>query len=96
MEILDEAVCHNPEAIKAAVMDKAYMVQLVQVQQRRGAQGGQTFSSVLTLNEESIMMDVEETPQSFDQMKLPIKSTNPILIYNLVFNLFFKWLIILL
>lgn len=82
MEILDEAVCHNPEAIKAAVMDKAYMVQLVQVQQRRGAQGGQTFSSVLTLNEESIMMDVEETPQSFDQMKLPIKSTNPILIYS--------------
>lgn len=81
MEILDEAVCHNPEAIKAAVMDKAYMVQLVQVQQRRGAQGGQKFSSVLTLNEESMMMDVEETPQLFDQMKLPIKSTNQILIY---------------
>lgn len=94
MEILDEAVCHNPEAIKAAVMDKAYMVQLVQVQQRRGAQGGQTFSSVLTLNEESMMIDVEETPQLFNKIKLPIKGTNPfliiLLIYNLEFNIFFK------
>lgn len=54
-------MCHNPEAIKAAVMDKAYMVQLVQVQQRRGAQGGQIFSSVLTLNDESITMNVDDT-----------------------------------
>lgn len=64
MEILDKAVCHNPEAIKAAVMDKAYMVQLVQVQQRRGAQGGQIFSSVLTLNEESVTINVDDDTKS--------------------------------
>lgn len=66
MEILDKAVCVDPEAIKAAVMDKAYMVQLVQVQQRRGALGGQIFSSVLTLNEGSMAMEVEDgTPVSY-------------------------------
>jgi len=70
---LDNAVCHDQEAIKAAVMDKAYMVQLVQVQQRRGAQGGQIFSSVLTLNEESTMMEVEEKVQLSDRINLSIK-----------------------
>jgi len=73
LEILDKAVCHDPEAIKAAVMDKAYMVQLVQVQQRRGAQGGQIFSSVLTLNEDSTMMDVEEKVHLSNKIKLSIK-----------------------
>lgn len=70
LEILDKAVCHDSEAIKAAVMDKAYMVQLVQVQQRRGAQGGQIFSSVLTLNEEPLMMYEEDSTQSSD-IQLP-------------------------
>jgi len=73
LEILDNAVCHDPEAIKAAVMDKAYMVQLVQVQQRRGAQGGQTFSSVLTSNEESMMIDIDDKSQLINKLKLPIK-----------------------
>lgn len=70
---MDNAVRHDPDAIKAAVMDKAYMVQLVEVQQRRGAQGGQTFSSVLALNEESVMMDTNDKSQSIDISKLPIK-----------------------
>lgn len=65
-------MCHDQEAIKAAVMDKAYMVQLVQVQQRRGAQGGQVFSSVLTLNEES-MTEVEEKVGLSDRINLLIK-----------------------
>jgi len=73
---LDKAVCLDQEAIKAAVMDKAYMVQLVQVQQRRGAQGGQIFSSVLTVNEELTMMDVEEKVQLSDRLNLSIKSTS--------------------
>lgn len=54
-------------------MDKAYMVQLVQVQQRRGAQGGQTFSSVLTSNEESMMIDIDDKSQLINILKLPIK-----------------------
>jgi len=72
---LDKAVCLDQEAIKVAVMDKAYMVQLVQVQQRRGAQGGQIFSSVLTVNEELTMMEVEEKVKLSDRLNLPIKGT---------------------
>lgn len=70
-------MCHDPEAIKAAVMDKAYMVQLVQVQQRRGALGGQIFSSVLTLNEESLTMHVQDDKsQLSNNTKLSIKKGN--------------------
>lgn len=68
-------MCLDQEAIKAAVMDKAYMVQLVEVQQRRGAQGGQIFSSVLTVNEELTMMEVEEKVKLSDRLNLPIKGT---------------------
>lgn len=82
MEILDRAVCHDAEAIKAAVMDKAYMVQLVQVQQRRGAEGGQIFSSVLTLNEDSMIINIED--DSPKKIKLSTKGIlcNVNLIYN--------------
>lgn len=93
LEILDKAVCHDPEAIKAAVMDKAYMVQLVQVQKRRGAQGGQMFSSVLTSNEESVLEDtVEDYSQSPKKIKLSLKgiiiikckhNRNNIIIFNI-------------
>lgn len=76
LEILDKAVCHDSEAIKAAVMDKAYMVQLVQVQQRRGAQGGQTFSSVLTLNEDPMSMDLEVSTKLTNKMKPSLKGSN--------------------
>ncbi|XP_050534872.1 integrator complex subunit 1-like isoform X2 [Daktulosphaira vitifoliae] len=73
LEILDKAVCHDAEAIKAAVMDKAYMVQLVQVQQRRGALGGQVFSSILTLNDEPMAVDIIEKTQSTKELKLNFK-----------------------
>lgn len=84
LEILDRAVCHDAQAIKAAVMDKAYMVQLVQVQQRRGAEGGQIFSSVLTLNEDSMVINLEDNSQLSNQIKLPTKgiSCSVLLIYN--------------
>lgn len=66
-------MCHDSEAIKAAVMDKEYMVQLVQVQQRRGALGGQIFSSILTLNEESTTMDVETSAKLTNKIKPSLK-----------------------
>lgn len=75
MEILDKAVCHDLEAIKSAVMDKAYMVQLVQVQQRRGAQGGKIFSSVLTSNEESMTMVIDIKPELSNKIKSSIKGS---------------------
>ncbi|XP_050427828.1 integrator complex subunit 1 isoform X2 [Adelges cooleyi] len=79
LEILDQAVCHDAEAIKAAVMDKAYMVQLVQVQQRRGAQGGQVFASVLTSNEEPMVLDVAYKTNTSNNLKIQKK---PIVVEN--------------
>lgn len=49
------------------------MVQLVQVQQRRGAQGGQIFSSVLTSNEELMTMDIDIKPELSNKFKSSIK-----------------------
>jgi hypothetical protein len=46
---LDDAVIADREGVGEAVMDKTYMVQLVEVQHRRGAVGGETFTRVLDL-----------------------------------------------
>ncbi|XP_072168172.1 integrator complex subunit 1-like [Diadema setosum] len=44
---LDAAVVQLPGAMDQAVVDKAYMAQLVEVQQMRGAQGGNQFLALL-------------------------------------------------
>ncbi|XP_030834653.1 integrator complex subunit 1-like [Strongylocentrotus purpuratus] len=44
---LDAAVVQMPQAMDAAVVDKSYMAQLVEVQQMRGAQGGYQFLGLL-------------------------------------------------
>ena len=45
---LDTAVKQEPQALEHAVVDKAYMAQLVEVQQMRGASGGVEFHKLLT------------------------------------------------
>lgn len=45
---LDAGAQVDPEALKQAVVDKSYMCQLVDVQQQRGAVGGNTFVEILT------------------------------------------------
>ncbi|XP_066292608.1 integrator complex subunit 1-like [Branchiostoma lanceolatum] len=47
---LDEAVTHNPLAMQQAVVDKAYMSQLVEVQHMRGVVGGEKFKAFLNDN----------------------------------------------
>lgn len=49
--MLDRAVTLNENAVSEAVLDKSYMAQLVEVQHRRGASGGNTFVQVLQLQE---------------------------------------------
>lgn len=44
---LDRAVEYDEEAVAQAVVDKAYMSQLVQVQHQRGAVGGESFYRLL-------------------------------------------------
>lgn len=59
LETLDRAVIEDKDAVGDAVMDKAYMVQLVDVQHRRGATGGKTFARVLGLQEPPRPPDIQ-------------------------------------
>lgn len=45
---MDLAAKEDALSVNEAVLDKGYMLQLVEVQQHRGAQGGNTFCSLLT------------------------------------------------
>ncbi|XP_026678814.1 integrator complex subunit 1 [Diaphorina citri] len=47
LETLDQAVSEDPATVESAVMDKSYMVQLVEVQHQRGATGGTLFASII-------------------------------------------------
>ena len=49
---LDAAVTADPAAVAGAVMNKEYMVQLVEVQHQRGAQGGHQFAAILDTDTE--------------------------------------------
>lgn len=59
LETLDRAVLTDEISVGDAVLDKAYMVQLVEVQHKRGAKGGETFARVLGLQENIRAPDVE-------------------------------------
>ena len=48
---LDQAVTADPLSVGEAVLDKSYMAQLVEVQHRRGATGGQMFVQVVQLEQ---------------------------------------------
>uniref|UniRef100_A0A023EZS6 Uncharacterized protein n=1 Tax=Triatoma infestans TaxID=30076 RepID=A0A023EZS6_TRIIF len=54
LSTLDCEVMNDEQAVREAVIDKVYMVQLVEVQHKRGAVGGETFTRVLEVrsNEE--------------------------------------------
>ncbi|KAL1458544.1 hypothetical protein WDU94_008682 [Cyamophila willieti] len=47
LETLDQSVSEDKSTVENAVMDKAYMVQLVEVQHQRGATGGKVFASII-------------------------------------------------
>lgn len=51
LETLDRAVLTDEVSVGEAVQDKGYMIQLVEVQHRRGAVGGETFAHVLGMQD---------------------------------------------
>lgn len=59
LSTLDTAVISDRLAVGEAVIDKHYMMQLVEVQHKRGAIGGETFIRVLDLQERSVPMEIE-------------------------------------
>ncbi|XP_064459431.1 integrator complex subunit 1-like [Ornithodoros turicata] len=72
---LDEAVEYDEEAVVQAVVDKAYMSQLVEVQHQRGAVGGERFYRLLGESEYGDAMadedDIEPVPTSVIQHAPP-------------------------
>lgn len=72
---LDEAVEYDEEAVVQAVVDKAYMSQLVEVQHQRGAVGGERFYRLLGESEYGDPLmdtdDVEPVPTSVIQHAPP-------------------------
>ncbi|GLV44448.1 Integrator 1 [Carabus blaptoides fortunei] len=88
--MLDSAVTVDQTSVGEAVLDKCYMAQLVEVQHRRGATGGNTFVQVLQLQEpklpDDIIIDTGLTRQPFPE-KLLITAKPPITDTNSVVSL---------
>lgn len=49
LQTLDKATVGDPKLVVDSVLDKSYMIQLVEVQNRRGAIGGETFVRALEM-----------------------------------------------
>lgn len=49
---LDQATANDPAVMAQAVVDSAYMANLVEIQHERGAAGGQVFYKMLTQGKE--------------------------------------------
>lgn len=68
---LDAAVTVNQNSVDEAVLDKCYMAQLVEVQHRRGATGGNVFVQVLQLLEPKLPdeqeIEIENSKTVFPQ-----------------------------
>ncbi|KAL3877747.1 hypothetical protein ACJMK2_035409 [Sinanodonta woodiana] len=60
LQCLDNAVTLDPATLEEAVVDKAYMAQLIEVQHRRGAQGGTKFYQLLSDSPSSQDVTIEE------------------------------------
>ncbi|XP_037090783.1 integrator complex subunit 1-like, partial [Pollicipes pollicipes] len=64
---LDAAVSTDPVAVAAAVMNKEYMAQLVEVQHQRGAQGGHQFAAILDTDAE------KKSPEPVLELPSPVR-----------------------
>ncbi|XP_071797108.1 integrator complex subunit 1-like isoform X1 [Asterias amurensis] len=69
---LDSAVKQEPQAMEHAVVDKAYMAQLVEVQQMRGATGGVEFHKLLTKDLET---PPEKEKEKVDRIKVEVEDS---------------------
>ena len=74
LSALDQAVVSDLNGVSDAVMDKSYMGQLVAVQHRRGATGGQTFADQLQLDLDA---HARHPPGQADDSTLQIGRTQP-------------------
>lgn len=58
LHTLDKATILDPKLVVDSVLDKTYMIQLVEVQNKRGASGGETFVKAIEM-QMPVVLDVE-------------------------------------
>lgn len=89
LKTLDLAVDYDKYSVEQAVLDKSYMSQLVEVQHRRGASGGEKFANLLLDSDSTEMnMDCESVPNQTPVIqRAPPKLPTPISVESLSVSL---------
>nr|XP_022905448.1 integrator complex subunit 1 [Onthophagus taurus] len=86
LQTLDKATTSDPKLVVHHVLDKNYMIQLVEVQNRRGAVGGEIFVRALEM-ESPLIKDDDAINVAPARKTLPIKKKKPGLSDNSVDSL---------
>lgn len=72
LQTLDKATVTDPKLVVDSVLDKNYMIQLVEVQNRRGAVGGETFVRALEMQVPALPEDdFIKAPEPRKELVLP-------------------------
>ncbi|KAK9886100.1 hypothetical protein WA026_014889 [Henosepilachna vigintioctopunctata] len=90
---LDKTTMLNPKLVMDSVLDKAYMIQLVEVQNKRGAVGGDTFVKAIELqthaiSDQELELNIENKRELSHTFKRKSVQINEAEIVQLVINLF--------
>ncbi|XP_050499679.1 integrator complex subunit 1 [Diabrotica virgifera virgifera] len=93
LHTLDKATILDTKLVVDNVLDKAYMIQLVEVQNKRGATGGETFVKAIEMQmpivqDADIQVDIENKKQLPTLMKRPKLATNESDVVQSLNNLF--------
>lgn len=94
LNTLDKATCLDPKLVVDSVLDKTYMIQLVEVQNKRGAIGGETFVKAIEMQmplvqEPDIAMDVDtkrKLPKLSERHKNLFNKSDIVQALNNIFN----------
>lgn len=76
LHTLDKATILDPKLVVDSVLDKTYMIQLVEVQNKRGAVGGETFVKAIEM-QIPVVQDVEINVDVAIKKQLPSVPKNP-------------------
>uniref|UniRef100_A0A182NU73 Uncharacterized protein n=1 Tax=Anopheles dirus TaxID=7168 RepID=A0A182NU73_9DIPT len=73
LALLDRAVIVQYEAVNAAILNKSYLAQLIEIQQARGAKNGHISVEALELHPPTHPMETDERKVSIDDAELEMK-----------------------
>ncbi|KAJ8965278.1 hypothetical protein NQ314_004241 [Rhamnusium bicolor] len=81
LHTLDKATMVDPKLVVDSVLDKTYMIQLVEVQNKRGAMGGETFVKAIEM-QMPLVQDVEIKVDVDIKKQLPVLSKKQPVVSN--------------